>query len=77
MSDKKITVFPSRVDCDLYLDKGWKASISIGREYYETDRYKDKQSAVAEAYGWWEGTKRQVDKFFELNKEDKYELHDS
>ena len=71
MSSKNITVFPSKVDCYLWQEEGkWYASIFIGREYYETDPYKDKQSAVAEAYGWWEGTKRQVDKFFELNKEE-------
>ena len=70
MSNKKITVFPSKVDCDLWQEEGkWKAYISIGEEYYETDPYKNKQSAVAEAYGWWDSAKCQVDKFFELNME--------
>ena len=54
--NKKITALPSRVDVGIFqLHRLWKCSISIGEEYYETDFYKDKECAIAELKGWWDG----------------------
>ena len=41
----------------------WLGSISIGEEYYETDPYKDKECAIAELRGWWNGTKIKVEQY--------------
>ena len=53
-----------KVDNYVWEEKGkWKMSIIIGDEYYETAFYDDKQYALAEIKGWWDGIKIQVEEF--------------
>ena len=64
MKKGKIRIFPSKVDNLVWQEKGkWRMAILIGDEYYETDPYNDKQCALAEIKGWWDGIKIQVEEF--------------
>lgn len=47
----------------------WLGSISIGEMYYETDPYKDKNSAVSELLGCLDALKEKIEeKINELNE---------
>lgn len=54
--------FTSEVEFDSYKTKeGFKASVSIGEEYYESDPYQSKYLALCEVKGWLEGIKAKIE----------------
>lgn len=46
-------------------DRHWKATISIGDDYYETDPYADKQDAIDEQRGCLLAIKEQIEKYLD------------
>ena len=54
--------FTSEVEFDAYKTKeGYKATVSIGEEYYETDPYKSKNLALCKVKGFLEGVKEKIE----------------
>jgi PHD/YefM family antitoxin component YafN of YafNO toxin-antitoxin module len=54
--------FTSEVELDVYITKkGHKASVSIGKDYYESDPYKAKDLALCEVKGFLEGVKAKIE----------------
>ena len=52
--------FTPKVDCEVHdvmegKRKWWYGCVCIGEEYYEADRYRDKDYALAEMIGYLEG----------------------
>ena len=53
--------FAKGIDVELCKEKNLHyVSISFGKEYYETDPYKNKDYALSEAKGYLEGIKTQI-----------------
>lgn len=55
--------FTSEVELNTWHIKseGFKASVDIGEEYYETDPYKSKDLALCEVKGFLEGVKAKIE----------------
>ena len=65
--------FAPKVDVDLWVDARGKhkGGMSIGEEYYETDRWSKKEDAINELKGCWESVKEKVEKAFnDIGKEE-------
>jgi hypothetical protein len=54
--------FTSEVELNTWhISLGFKASVDIGEEYYETDPYKSKDLALCEVKGFLEGVKEKIE----------------
>lgn len=55
--------FACDVDVDTWTDDdgSFKASASIGDEYYESDPYRSQDLALCEVKGWLEGVRAKID----------------
>lgn len=54
--------FASEVKLDTWhVSLGFKASVDIGEDYYETDPYKSKDLALCEVKGFLEGVKAKIE----------------
>lgn len=58
--------FAPKVDVDLWVDARGKhkGGMSIGEDYYETDRWSTQEDAINELKGCWESVKEKIETAF-------------